>query len=327
MFIDRARISVTAGSGGNGCTSIYTDKYTRYGILDGGNGGKGGDIIVKADKGIQTLYDFQYRRHFKAKSGAHGSSKNQRGKDGQNLVIRVPCGTIVFDADTDLQIKDLTHDSQEIIVAKSGRGGLGNQRKKPATVGQPGEERTIRLELKIIADCGILGYPNAGKSTLISKISNARPKIASYPFTTTIPVLGLVNLGQDRTLVVADIPGLIEGASQGKGLGHEFLRHIERTRVLIHLIDMAGIDNRDPYHDYVSLNKELELYIKELIKKPQIICANKIDLPQAKENIKIFRSKCHKRVFEISALTGHGVKDVMEKLWHDLAKIKEKEKQ
>jgi len=322
MFIDRARVSVKAGNGGNGCTSLYTDKYTRRGIPDGGNGGKGGDIIAKADKGLQTLYDFQFRRHFKAKSGTHGSSKNQRGKNGEDLVIRVPCGTIIRDADRGFLIKDLTAIDQEIVVAKGGRGGLGNQRKKPATQGELGDERIIQFELKLIADVGIIGYPNAGKSTLISKISNARPKIASYPFTTKSPVLGLVNLGQDRTFVVADIPGLIEGASDGKGLGHEFLRHIERTRLLVHMVDMAGVDNRRPYDDYLSVNKELELYSKELSKKPQIICANKMDLPNAAENIKIFK-KHSKDVLELSALTGHGVKELLRKIWDELSKIKE----
>ena len=324
MFIDRARINIKAGNGGKGCSSLYTDKYTRHGIPDGGNGGKGGDVIVKAEKGIHTLYDFQFRRHFKAQKGAHGSSKNQRGRNGEDCIIRVPCGTIILDADTQLLIKDLTVPEQELVVAKGGRGGLGNQRKKPATLGQEGEERTIQFELKIIADVGIIGYPNAGKSTLISRISKARPKIASYPFTTKNPVLGLVNLGQDRTFVIADIPGLIEGASQGKGLGHEFLRHIERTRLLVHLIDTAGVDNRDPYSDYVSVNHELGLYSKELANKTQIVCANKMDLPNAQENIKIFKKETGQKAFEISALTGHGIKELLREAWHKLQEIKKK---
>ncbi|MFA5142838.1 MAG: GTPase ObgE [Candidatus Omnitrophota bacterium] len=310
-FIDEARIFVKAGDGGDGCSSLYRDRVNRIGTPDGGPGGGGGNIVFEADGNIHTLLDFQYRQHFKAESGLNGSSNHKKGARGKDLHIKVPPGTIIRDAGTGLLMRDLARPGDSAVIARGGGGGRGNSRAREALKGAPGEETTVTLELKLIADVGIIGYPNAGKSTLISKISAARPKIASYPFTTKAPVLGMIKLYED-SILVADIPGLIEGAHKGRGLGHKFLRHVERTKVLLHLIDAAAADCRDPYSDYIKLNKELKEYSKELAGKDQVIVLNKADCPQAEENIKAFKKKLRgKKPVIISALTGAGVKELL----------------
>lgn len=311
MFIDKAKIYVKAGNGGRGCSSIYRDKYTRQGIPDGGDGGKGSDIIIKADRNLHTLLDFKYNRHFVGQSGRHGSGKDRYGKNGEPLVIRVPCGTTVKDADTGSVLRDLSKDQEELAVVHGGKGGRGNMHHSPATDGMPGEERTLLLDLKFIADAGVVGCPNAGKSTLISNISNAHPEIAPYPFTTKFPVLGVVAI-HDKRFVIADIPGLIEGSSSGKGLGDQFLRHIERTKILVHLIDMAAIDGRDPVQDYRTINNELKSYSSEVYKKPQIIVANKMDLEHAAANLARFKKTLKKKVYPISALEKKGLEELIE---------------
>jgi GTP-binding protein len=311
LFIDQAKIYVRGGSGGKGCQSFYRDKYTRRGIPDGGNGGKGADIIIKADRNLYTLLDFQYNQHFFGKHGQHGSGKNKKGKDAPDIVIHVPLGTTIKDIKTDCVLRDLDKDQQEIIVAGGGMGGRGNRPHNQATDGEPGEERQLLLDLKLIADVGVVGFPNSGKSTLISSISNAHPKIAAYPFTTKSPVLGVVDSGE-KLFVVADIPGLIEGSSKGRGLGDRFLRHIERTRILIHLLDMSGTEGRDPIQDYKTINKELENYSKEVYKKPQIIAANKMDLEGANENLKRFKQVYRKKICPVSALKKEGLEDLIE---------------
>lgn len=321
MFIDEAKISVIAGNGGDGCNSLYRDRVNRIGSPDGGFGGDGGDIVFVADSNIHTLLDFQYRRHFKASSGLHGSSNHKKGKRGEDLCVKVPAGTIFRDADTGLLLRDLARVGDSVIIARGGKGGTGNSRGREALKGAIGETKTIALELKLIADVGIIGYPNAGKSTLISRISSARPKVASYPFTTKEPVLGMVRLHDDFSVLVADIPGLIEGAHEGRGLGHKFLRHVERTKILIHLIDIAAVDCRDPYSDYRTLNRELKAYSNVLAKKPQLIVLNKIDCPGAMENLKAFKKRMKgKKWIEISALTGAGIKELLQAMSKGLKK-------
>jgi GTP-binding protein len=285
MFIDKAKIYVKAGDGGNGCIAFHREKFVPMGGPSGGDGGKGGDVIIVADSHLQTLMDFKYKRHYKAERGQHGQGGNKKGKDGEDLIIKVPVGTVIKDAETGEILVDLVEEGQSFVVAKGGRGGRGNAAFKSPTnqtpltaePGEKGEERWIELELKLLADVGIIGFPNAGKSTLISILSKARPKIADYPFTTLTPVLGVLQLDVNDFLVLADIPGLIEGASEGLGLGHEFLRHIERTKFLMHLIDVSDFRERDPIEAFNIINKELENYSPELIKKPQIVVANKID--------------------------------------------------
>jgi len=313
MFIDSAKIYVRGGRGGKGCSSLYRDKYTRRGIPDGGRGGKGADIIIKADRNLHTLLDFQYNRHFFGLKGGNGSSKNKKGKNAPSVIIRVPCGTVIKDAKTDCVLRDLDKDQEEVIAAYGGCGGLGNHHGKVATDGSPGEEKELILDLKLIADVGVVGFPNVGKSTLISNISNAHPKIAAYPFTTKSPVLGVVTgTGGDGSFVIADIPGLIEGSSLGKGLGDKFLRHIERTKILLHLIDMSGSEARDPVEDYRTINKELKNYSKEVCKKSQIIAANKMDLEGASENLERFKKLIKKKVYPISALKKEGLEELIE---------------
>ncbi|MCM8818760.1 MAG: GTPase ObgE [Candidatus Omnitrophica bacterium] len=323
-FIDEAEIFVRGGKGGDGCVAFRREKFVPKGGPWGGDGGKGGDVIFKAIKNKKTLIDFHFQRHFFAENGGHGSSNNKKGKDGRDLIIEVPLGTIIkeiIDGEEKI-IADLLNENDYIIVAKGGKGGLGNthfksstnQAPRIATKGEKGEEKKIKLELKLIADVGIIGYPNSGKSTLLSKISKARPKIADYPFTTLEPNLGLVNLGDYRSFVVADIPGLIEGASKGKGLGIKFLKHIERTRILIHLIDMS---ENDIINKYENIRKELENYSEKLLMKKEIIVGNKIDLDQSKKNIKNAK-EYFKEIYFISALTGEGVKELLEKIWKEL---------
>lgn len=326
MFVDEAKIYVKAGDGGDGCNSMYRDRSNRYGRPDGGEGGKGGDAVFEADFNIQTLLDFQYRQHFQADSGLHGSSNHKKGRYGEDLHILVPPGTIIKDAQTGLLLRELVHPGDRVIIAKGGEGGCGNSRHRSADAGALGEEKTVILELKLIADVGIVGYPNAGKSTLISKISSARPKIADYPFTTKAPVLGVAKIHEGSSLVFAEIPGLIEGAHHGKGLGDRFLKHIERTKVLIHLVDIAACEGRDPYKDYLNLNKELRLYSKELVKKPQFIVLNKSDLEQSAGFIKKFKRHMRgKKIFSISAVTGEGVKELLSVVYKKVKSLKKDE--
>lgn len=322
MFVDQAKIYVKAGDGGDGCNSMYRDRYHRYGRPDGGEGGNGGDACFIADQNIQTLLDFQYRQHFEAESGTNGSSNHKKGRSGKALLIKVPPGTIIKDANSGLVLRELLKAGDSMIAARGGAGGRGNSRGRQATAGMPGESKTVLLELKLIADVGIVGYPNVGKSTLISRISSAHPKIAEYPFTTKAPVLGVVRL-HDKAFVFAEIPGLIEGAHLGKGLGDRFLRHVERTKILIHIIDISGYEGREPYKDYVSLNKELKLYSKELMKKSQIIALNKSDLEPAKDNIKKIRKRLGpKSVTAISAATGEGIKELLNEVYKKVKAVK-----
>ena len=318
-FIDEAMITVQSGDGGKGCLSFRREKFIPRGGPDGGDGGKGGDIILSTTSRKRTLYQFRYQRHFKAKNGAHGQGKQKTGKKGRSLTIELPPGTLVIDADTGHLIKDLVDTGETIVILKGGRGGQGNTRFKTSThrtprfaqPGEPGETRTLKLELKLLADVGIIGLPNAGKSTLIAAISSARPKIANYPFTTLTPSLGVVQTDWAEPFVVADIPGLIKGAHQGTGLGIKFLRHIERTRILVHLIDVSSIDPDDPLREYHTINQELVMYDEKLVQKPQIVVLNKLDLPGVRKAAEIFQSAVKdKKVAFISALTGQGLEQL-----------------
>lgn len=311
MFIDRAKIYVKAGNGGRGCQSLYRDKYTRWGIPDGGDGGAGADITIRSDRNLHTLLDFQYKRHFYGLGGSHGSGKNKKGKGAPGVVILVPVGTIVKDIKTDCLLRDLKENGDEVLVARGGHGGLGNQHHIQAREGEPGEERELLLDLKFIADVGIVGFPNAGKSTLICAISNAHPKVAAYPFTTKSPVLGVVHSG-DKVFVCADIPGLILGSSEGRGLGDKFLRHVERTKILVHLVDMSGVEGRHPIEDYQTINQELKQYSKAVCALPQVIAANKMDLEGASANLKDFKQAIKKKIYPISALKKQGLEELIE---------------
>ncbi len=318
-FIDEAIITVQSGDGGRGCVSFRREKFIPRGGPDGGDGGKGGDVVLVTTSRKRTLYQFRFQKHFKAKNGAHGRGKQKTGKNGQDFVIELPPGTLVTDAETGQIIKDFIKPGERLVLAKGGRGGQGNTRFKTSTnrsprfaqPGEPAETKTIKLELKLLADVGIIGLPNAGKSTLITTVSSARPKIGSYPFTTLFPSLGVVETDREEPFVVADIPGLIKGAHKGTGLGTRFLRHIERTRILVHLIDVSAIDSDDPLHGYNTINKELAMYNQKLAEKPQIVVLNKIDLPDTREAAKTFQSAAKgKKVTLISALTGKGVDDL-----------------
>jgi len=302
---------VRAGNGGNGCASYYQDKYNMRGFPDGGDGGRGADVVIIADRNLRTLMDFQYNRHFTGKHGGHGSSKNAKGKDAAPVMIRVPCGTIIKDEGIDCILGSLDTDREELIVAFGGKGGRGNRKNREATQGEPGDAKGLILDLKLIADVGLVGFPNAGKSTLISSISHATPAIAAYPFTTKTPVLGMVNY-QDETFVIADIPGLIEGSAQGKGLGDRFLRHVERTKILVHIIDMSGFEGRDPIEDYRTINRELDSYSPDVAKKPQIVVANKMDLPGSKANLARFKKTFRKKVYPVSALEKQGLEELID---------------
>ncbi|MBW2668973.1 MAG: GTPase ObgE [Deltaproteobacteria bacterium] len=326
-FIDEAVITVQSGDGGRGCVSFRREKFIPRGGPDGGDGGKGGDVILKTTSRKRTLYQFRYKKHFNAKKGAHGQGKKKTGKNGQNLVIELPPGTLVTDANTGSVIKDLVKTNETFVIAIGGRGGQGNTRFKTSTnraprfaqPGEPGETITLKLDLKLLADVGIIGLPNAGKSTLIRAISSARPKIGNYPFTTITPSLGVVQTDWTEPFVVADIPGLIEGAHKGTGLGIKFLRHIERTRILVHLIDIATIDLDNPLQAYNIINQELALYNSELAQKPQIIVLNKIDLPHIRKAAEIFQSAVKDRkIGLISALTGKGVEELKRQIAHVL---------
>lgn len=333
MFVDTAKIFVKAGDGGNGAIAFRREKYVPRGGPAGGDGGRGGDVVFVADEGLRTLMDFRYQRHFKAERGENGRNKNQHGADGKDLIVKVPVGTLIYDEDGRL-LADLTEHGQQVVVAKGGRGGRGNSRfataKNPAPYisenGEPGEERWLTLELKLLADVGLVGFPSVGKSTMLAAVSAARPKIADYHFTTLSPNLGVVDVGDGRSFVLADLPGLIEGAHQGVGLGHEFLRHAERTRCLIHVIDMAATEGRDPVEDYHLINQELALYSPALARRPQVVAANKMDVPDATRHLARFRQEVGDvPVFPISAVTGEGVWPLMQAVADMLERLPEPE--
>ena len=314
MFVDHARIQVQAGGGGKGCESHYRDKYMRYPRPDGGDGGKGGDIALAADRNLHTLLDYRFKQHYTAVSGGHASSNNKTGKRGEDCILRVPVGTMVWDYDTGFLVRDLAAHGDRVIVVKGGAGGHGNNRGRTVTPPQPGEARMLRLELKIIADVGLVGFPNAGKSTLICAVSKVKSKIADYPFTTKAPVLGIVKdeTGEEKDFVMADLPGLVEGAHEGKGLGHQFLKHAQRTKVLVHVIDMSGGEGRDPVEDYHKIRKELDLYEDGgLSRQRRILVANKMDIPGAKTNLARFKRKVTKDIFSISAKEHKGLEEIM----------------
>ena len=333
MFIDHAKVYVKGGDGGNGCVAFRREKYVPLGGPAGGDGGRGGNVIFVAEEGMTTLMDFRYRKHFKAERGTHGLGKNQHGAWGEDLLVKVPVGTIVKDDDTGEILADLTIAGQEAIIAKGGRGGKGNSRfangthKAPSIAenGEQGQECWINMELKLLADVGLVGFPNAGKSTIISQVSAARPKIADYPFTTLVPNLGVVSTRDQESFVIADIPGLIEGAHEGIGLGHDFLRHIERTKVLLFILDTAQVDGRDVLNDLTVLQKELALFNPELAKRPFLIVANKMDIPGAEENCQALQEQYGELVHKISAATGQGVTELMEKAFAILQSIPREE--
>lgn len=324
MFVDSVRVYVKGGDGGNGMVAFRREKYVAAGGPAGGDGGRGGNVVFVVDEGLRTLVDFRYQRHFKAARGENGRTKSQHGAGAEDMVVRVPPGTTVIDDDTQQVIADLVLHGQRAVIAKGGRGGRGNNRfatpSNPAPEiaenGEPGQERYIRLELKVLADVGLVGFPSVGKSTLLSVVSAARPKIAEYHFTTITPNLGVVDIDEERSFVMADLPGLIEGAHEGVGLGHQFLRHVERTRVILHVVDMSGSEGRDPYDDYVQINEELKLYNKKLEDRPQVVAANKMDIPGAEENLAAFRKKVGEDVpvFPISAATKDGVRELLYKV-------------
>ena len=329
MFLDQVTIEAKAGKGGDGMVAFRREKYVPDGGPAGGDGGKGGSIIFIVDEGLRTLMDFRFNRQFRAQPGENGMSKGMHGRGSEDTYVKVPQGTTVRDADTGALLGDLIEHGDTLVVAKGGRGGRGNIRfaspKNPAPeiaeMGEPGQERRIELELKVLADVGLVGFPSVGKSTLLSVVSSARPKIGAYHFTTLVPNLGMVHIPDGRSYVVADLPGLIEGASQGVGLGTQFLRHIERTRVILHVIDMSGMEGRDPYEDYLTINNELQSHNLRLLERPQIIVANKMDMPDAEENLKIFKEKLAEeqedefaepiQVFPISGVTRKGIEALL----------------
>ena len=323
MFIDEVVIKVEAGNGGDGCLAFRREKYVAMGGPFGGNGGHGSNIIFKVDEGLHTLIDLRYMKTIKGKKGENGRGKNQNGAAADDVIIKVPQGTIVTDLGTGFIIADLKEKDDEVVVAYGGRGGRGNTAFKTqsnpapnfAENGEPGEVKELKVELKLLADVGLVGMPSVGKSTIISCVSKAKPKIAAYHFTTLNPNLGVARTKDGRSFVIADLPGLIEGASLGEGLGDRFLKHIERTRVIAHVIDMSAFEGRDPYLDYVTINKELENFNKDILKKPEIIIANKMDLPSAKENLEKFKQKIgDRKIFEVSAMTNTGLEDVVTSL-------------
>ncbi|MGG1677565.1 GTPase ObgE [Neobacillus sp. NRS-1170] len=321
MFVDQVKIYVKGGDGGNGMVAFRREKYVPKGGPAGGDGGKGANVIFQVEEGLRTLMDFRYQRHFKAQRGEHGMSKNQHGRNSKDMIVKVPPGTVVTDAETNEVIADLVEHGQQAVIAKGGRGGRGNSRfatpanpaPELAENGEPGQERDVILELKLLADVGLVGFPSVGKSTLLSVVSSAKPKIAEYHFTTIVPNLGMVETEDSRSFVMADLPGLIEGAHAGVGLGHQFLRHIERTRVIVHVIDMAATEGRDPFEDYLTINKELQEYNLRLTERPQIIVANKMDMPGAEENLATFKEQLEEDypIFPISAITRKGLRELL----------------
>ncbi|OJG40096.1 GTPase obg [Enterococcus dispar] len=329
MFLDQVTIDVKAGKGGDGMVAFRREKYVPDGGPAGGDGGHGGAVILVVDEGLRTLMDFRFNRHFKATPGENGMSKGMHGRGAEDTYVKVPPGTTVRDAETGALLGDLVAEGQTLVVAQGGRGGRGNTRfaspRNPAPElaenGEPGQERKIELELKVLADVGLVGFPSVGKSTLLSVISSARPKIGAYHFTTLVPNLGMVTTSDGRSFAVADLPGLIEGASQGVGLGTQFLRHIERTRVILHVIDMSGMEGRDPYEDYLAINKELESHNLRLLERPQIIVANKMDMPESEANLKAFKEKLQEQkadefaddmpIFPISAVSKKGLQALL----------------
>ncbi len=329
MFVDEVIVEVQAGDGGNGCMAFRREKFVDMGGPYGGNGGRGSNITFKVDEGLNTLIDLRYQRLIKGKRGSNGEGKGKHGKMAEDIVIKVPLGTVITDSDTGLIVADLTKKNDEVIVAHGGRGGRGNMAfatsanpaPEIAENGEPGEIKKLCVELKLLADVGLVGMPSVGKSTLISKISAAKPKIAAYHFTTLSPNLGVVKTLDNRSFVVADLPGLIEGASLGEGLGDQFLKHIERTRVIAHIIDMSGIEGRDPYDDYEIINKELMSFNPKILEKPQIIIANKMDMPSSEDNLVKFKEKVKLEVYPISAISGTGLEQILIELANILDKI------
>ncbi len=332
MFIDEVIIDLEAGNGGNGCLAFRREKYVEMGGPFGGNGGRGGNIVFEVDEGLNTLIDLRYQKRYKAKNGEHGQGKAMHGANAPDLIVKVPLGTVVTDIETNFVLADLTKKGDRAVIAQGGRGGRGNMafvtrtNKAPdyAENGEPGEEKKVKVELKLLADVGLVGLPSVGKSTLISQISAAKPKIAAYHFTTLNPNLGVVKTKDNRSFVVADLPGLIEGASLGEGLGDKFLKHIERTRVIAHVIDMGAVEGRDPYEDYLTINKELENFNSKIMEKPMVIIANKMDVEGAKENLEEFKKKVDKPIYEISAMYSEGLDKVLIVLADMLDKIEKK---
>lgn len=322
MFVDEVTLNLEAGRGGDGCMAFHREKFVAMGGPFGGNGGKGGDIIFTVDEGLRTLIDLKYKKAFKGNAGLNGEGKNKNGKNAEDTIISVPLGTTIKDNNTGVVIADLTKKGESATICYGGRGGRGNvslaTRSNPcpsyAERGEPGEVRQIKVELRMLADVGLVGLPSVGKSTILSMISNANPKIASYHFTTLSPNLGVVKTKSGYSYTVADLPGLIEGASNGVGLGHKFLKHIERTKIIAHVIDMSGSEGRDPYEDYLVIRNELKCFSDKLMNKEEVIIANKMDIPTSKENLEIFKTKVNKKIFEISALSNVGLDSVINEL-------------
>ena len=322
MFIDEVTIKVIAGAGGDGCTAFRREKFVPMGGPFGGNGGHGSNIVFQVDTGLHTLIDLHYMKTIKGKKGENGLGKNQTGKSSDDIIIKVPQGTVVTDLDTGLIIADMKEKDDKVIVASGGRGGRGNTAFKTISNpcptfsenGEPGETRILKVELKLLADAGLVGLPSVGKSTFLSKVTAAKPKIADYHFTTLSPNLGVCRTSDNRSFVIADLPGLIEGASEGLGLGDKFLRHIERCKVIVHIVDMGSTEGRDPYDDFVLINNELKNFSDKLIKKPMIVLANKMDMPMAEENLKAFKKKVDCEVYPISAITGKDLDKVLVKI-------------
>jgi GTP-binding protein len=331
MFVDQAQIWIKAGDGGHGCVSFRREKFIPKGGPDGGDGGDGGDVYFQAVENLDTLIDFAGKHHWQAQKGQPGSGNNKHGANGDDLIIKVPPGTLIYDTDLDLLLKDLSEIDVKVRVCRGGRGGRGNksfatainQTPRNAKPGKPGQQRNMRLELKLIADVGLVGMPNAGKSTLISRCSAARPKIADYPFTTIEPVLGIIELSDFRRFVMADIPGLIEGAHAGAGLGHDFLKHIERTTLLVHILDIMPTDGSDPAENYKAIRSELEQHSNILAQKQEIIVANKTDLDPDGERLETLRQKLKTEVHAISAVTGAGIRELSESLWHRVKELRD----